>query len=191
MFTGIVQEQVTIQQIISSATGRTVLFSLPQWDPLLLGESVLLNGVCSTVTEVAERNFGVEYMSETIKRTTVARWQVDQLIHAEPSVTPTTRLSGSIVFGHVDGIGVVKVVDPLVITVPVQLKPYLFLKGGVTVDGVNVTISQCQETNITIHLIPETIKRTHLGSLQIGDQVNIEADYIAKAALAALAARQF
>src|SRR3990167_6822554 len=102
MFTGIVAEQLTIQRIEHTAAGVAVSFSLPTWGTLVTGESVLVHGICSTVVTITPQGFTVEYMPETIQRTTVGQWTVGQIIHAEPSVTPTTKLSGSVVYGHVD-----------------------------------------------------------------------------------------
>lgn len=190
MFTGIVQDQVTIQQIQTTPAGLTIAFSLPKWGTVVTGESVLLNGICSTVTAASNDHFTVDYMVETIRCTTVSHWKKGQRVHAEPAITPLTRLSGSIVSGHVDTVGTVQSIIPLVVTLPIQLKPYLFIKGSITIDGINLTISDCQEMNITIHLIPETSHQTQLDSLQIGDRVNVEADYIVKAVQAGLAARR-
>ncbi len=190
MFTGIVAEQITILQIESTSTGLTVALSLPQWGKLAVGESVLLHGICSTVTSITDAKFTVDYIPETVRVTTVGQWQVGQTVHAEPSVTPTTKLSGSFVFGHVDVALPVAGSHPLTFSIPEAYRAYVFDKGSITVNGVNLTVASCVADLMTIHLIPETRSRTSLGNLRVGDHVNIEFDYLAKAVAATLAARR-
>lgn len=190
MFTGIVTEQLTIQQIIPTPTGLTMSFSLPQWGKLAVGESILLHGICSTVTGVTNDYFTVDYIAETLRVTTASQWLADQTVHAEPAATLATRLSGGLVTGHVDATGTVFSTQPLTIQLPDQLMSLAFPKGSITINGVNLTITACTADTISLELIPQTLQLTTLGKLQPNDQVNIEADYIAKAVAAVLAARR-
>lgn len=188
MFTGIVAQQLTIRRITPSADGLTVEFDLPQWGSVTTGESILLHGICSTVVSVTATAFAVNYMTETIHVTTVKQWRVGQTIHAEPSVTPTTRLSGSFVFGHVDVVLPVVAIQPLTITIPAPYQAYVFPKGSLTLDGVNLTIASYVDQQVTVALISETRQRTSLEQRQVGERVNVEFDYLAKTVTAALAA---
>lgn len=190
MFTGIVQDQVTIQHIQTTPTGLTIAFSLPKWGSPQIGESILLHGICSTVTTVSDDHFTVDYIVETIRVTTVSDWIVGQTIHAEPAATLMTKLSGSLVTGHVDQAAIITAIDPLTIQLSDDLIVYMFSKGSVTINGVNLTIIECSTNTIIVKLIPQTLKLTGLGTLQVGGRVNVEADYIVKAAQAALAARR-
>lgn len=179
MFTGIVRELVRIIDITAGAV-TTVSLTLPQWGKLAVGESILLHGICSTVTAVNAELFTVEYMAETLKLTTVPRWQVDDQIHAEPSLTLVTPLSGNLVYGHIDGTAEVIQLNPLTLRLPKAWMNYVLLKGAITINGVNLTITQVQEQQVSIELIPHTAKLTRLAQLQPGQQVNIELDYITK-----------
>lgn len=179
MFTGIVQELLTITAI-DRATATTVALTLPKWGILQIGESILLAGICSTVTAVTGTSFTVDYMAETLAKTTVERWQIGDQIHAEPSATLQTKLSGNLVYGHVDGTAEVIMVTPLQLRLPTTALPYVVVKGAITINGVNLTIVDIVDHTITIELVPHTAAVTTLAKLQSGDRVNIELDYLTK-----------
>lgn len=190
MFTGIVQDQVTIQQIQTTPAGLTIAFSLPKSGSPQIGESILLHGICSTVTTLNSTQFSVDYMAETVRVTTVSDWIVGQTIHAEPAATLMTKLSGSLVTGHVDQAAIIAATDPLTIQLSNDLMVYMFSKGSVTINGVNLSIVEYSTNTIIVELIPQTLKLTSLGTLQVGERVNVEADYIVKAVVAGLAAHR-
>lgn len=178
MFTGIVQELLTVTALTPD-TPTVISLMLPQWGKLAVGESVLLHGICSTVTQVTEQDFTVEYMAETRQRTNVDDWRVGDQIHAEPALTLDTKLSGNLVYGHIDGTATV-LDQTITLAMPPQCLPYLLEKGSVTINGVNLTIIAVKENRCTVNLIPETTKRTTLATLAAGSRVNIECDYLTK-----------
>lgn len=178
MFTGIVQERLTITAI-TPGNPMIVCVSLPQWGPLALGESILLHGICSTVIVITAQDFTVEYMAETVRRTTVGDWQVGDQIHAEPALTLQTKLSGNLVYGHVDCTAVV-VAPALTVEIPDAYQSYLINQGSITINGVNLTIVTVAKSRCTVNLIPETARRTSLADLAVGNRVNIEFDYLTK-----------
>lgn len=178
MFTGIVKELLTITAR-TAGTPTVVSLTLPHWGKLALGESVLLHGICSTVTTVTEQDFTVEYMAETRQRTNVDDWRVGDQIHAEPALTLDTKLSGNLVYGHIDGTATV-LDQTIALAMPPQCLPYLLEKGSVTINGVNLTIVAVKENRCSVHVIPETAKRTTLTTLTTGSRVNIECDYLTK-----------
>lgn len=178
MFTGIVQELLTVTAL-TPGTPTVISLMLPQWGKLAVGESVLLHGICSTVTQVTEQDFTVEYMAETLQRTNVGDWQVGSQIHAEPALTLQTKLSGNLVYGHVDCTAVV-VAPGLTVEISEPYQAYLINQGSITINGVNLTIVRVAENRCTVNLIPETTRRTTLAKLATGSRVNIECDYLTK-----------
>lgn len=185
MFTGIVQTQLEVTAITPGQAWQVEL-ALPNWGALEIGESILLHGICSTVTTIADQSFTVEFMPETLHRTNVEAWKVGDQIHAEPSATLQTKLSGNLVYGHVDATAAVVGVEPQVgqtalsVKLPTEYTPYLVVKGAITINGANLTIVQVAGSVVTVDLIPHTISVTSLAKLKIGDTVNIECDYVTK-----------
>ena len=185
MFTGIVKELVQITQLNTDRV-CTVTCTKPLWGELELGESILVQGICSTVTNLTPTTFNVEYMPETLQLTTVNTWQVGQPVHVEPSVTLHTKLSGNMVYGHVDGTAKVQACvvteqqTTLTIQLPDKLVPFAIIKGAITINGVNLTIAQVQGSSVTVQLVPFTMQATTLTQLAVGHRVNIEMDYFTK-----------
>ncbi|OUJ13689.1 riboflavin synthase [Acetobacter sp. DsW_063] len=162
-----------------------------------LGESIAVNGVCLTATEY-DANGRVRFFisSETLARTALGRLSEGGRVNLERAVTPSTRLSGHIVQGHVDGVArLVSVEDSgdarrIVFAVPAALRRYMVEKGSVTLDGISLTLNEvgapgdCGAEADTFHIalmiIPHTWDHTTLGALSSGDPVNVEVDVIAK-----------
>lgn len=212
MFTGIISQSIRVRSIKptidagsksnadeSSRGGLRVVYDRPA-KPLLgsdwaIGDSIALNGICSTISQLTAETCTVEYMPETCARTTVRQWQPGQMIHAEAPVTVQTKFSGGVVLGHVDTMGHVKQIDSadedcgLTISFPEQYCRYVVPQGGITIDGVNLTIVKVAPTSCLIKLIPYTTTHTQLARAIIGQAVNIEFDYLAKITVQAAAAR--
>ncbi|MBI2415155.1 MAG: riboflavin synthase [Candidatus Kerfeldbacteria bacterium] len=184
MFTGIVQQRLTIQHIQPLATGQSVTFTAPQ-PALDSGDSILIQGICSTITRVDAATITVEYMPETIRCSTVGQWHVGQQCNMETPVTPTTVLSGWIVTGHIDSATTITALSALpdasiTLAIPPAYQSLVMAKGCITIDGVNLTVAAIQSNHCTVKLIPYTLQHTTLGHQSVGNQVNIEFDYIAK-----------
>jgi riboflavin synthase len=195
MFTGIVEElgEVTgIDRLGDSAKlavrGKLVTTGAAE------GNSIAINGVCVTVTSLADGEFIADVMGETLARTSLGGLAPGSPVNLERPVAAGGRLDGHIVQGHVDGTGVVIERRPadrwhvLRISTMPALMPYIAKKGSVAVDGISLTISELGDTGLhenggswfEVSLIPETLARTTLGRSAVGSVVNIEVDVIAK-----------
>jgi riboflavin synthase len=182
VFTGIVEE---LGEIVRREPGVTTVTRLTIRGPLVTGDandgdSIAVNGVCLTVTGVAEDTFTVDVVAETLSRTSLGRATA---VNLERAVTPATRLGGHLVQGHVDGVGTLldRGADDVVrIGTPPDLARYLVEKGSITVDGISLTVVEAAADSFTVALIPTTLARTTLGRTPVGGPVNLEVDVIAK-----------
>lgn len=186
MFTGIVQRNISITNITTTKQACTVSFSgVHNWN-LKIGDSLLINGICSTITEIQHNYCSVEYMPQTLRLTTVQNWQVGQQCNAEASLTLATPLSGWLVTGHIDSIGTITAQQAveldvqLIISYPKQFNNLVIQQGAITIDGVNLTVSNVKDNTCSVHIIPYTLEHTTLQSMKPGDYVNLEFDYFAK-----------
>jgi riboflavin synthase len=188
MFTGIVEELGTIEGVEpqSDAVRLTVQGRCVTED-VRLGDSIAVDGCCLTVAERDGELFTADVMAETLSKTTLGTLAPGDRVNLERAVTPTTRLGGHLVQGHVDGVGTVRRREPsehwelVEVALPDgDLGRYLVDKGSVTVDGVSLTVVAARDDSFTVSLIPETLSRTTLGSRQPGDRVNLEVDVLAK-----------
>jgi riboflavin synthase len=188
MFTGIVQELGTVMRVsrgkglvrLSVEAPRTASRVEPS-------ESVAVSGVCLSVVDVRAGALTFEVIAETLALTALGTLRSGARVNLEPSLSITDRLGGQILFGHVDGTGTVArrrqrsgeaILD---IRIPAALRRLLVPKGPVAVDGVSLTVGGVLTGSaFSVHLIPETLRRTTLSTLGVGDRVNIEADYFAK-----------
>jgi riboflavin synthase len=187
MFTGIVEELGTVAGVEDQGDAiRLAIHSPHVLVDTGLGDSISVNGCCLTVAERDGDTWTADVMQETLDKTSLAGVHPGDRVNLERAVTPTTRLGGHIVQGHVDGVGTVsrrtpsehwEVVD---IAMPPELARYLVDKGSVTVDGVSLTVVEARDDGFSVSLIPETLARTTLGSRRVGDRVNLEVDVLAK-----------
>jgi riboflavin synthase len=193
MFTGIVEElgAVVALEDQGDAVRLTVEGPLVTTD-VKLGDSVSVNGCCLTVAVRDAEQLTFDMMRETLDKTSLGALSEGDRVNLERAVTPTGRLGGHIVQGHVDGTGALVRRTPsehwevVEIELPGELARYVVPKGSVTVDGVSLTVvevstgSTTETGSFTVSLIPETLSRTTLGLKQPGDPVNLEVDVIAK-----------
>jgi riboflavin synthase len=205
VFTGIVEEVGTLvvredgaDSAVLRIRARTAI------DGVALGDSIAVNGVCLTVTGVEPDADGsgvwsTDVMAETLRRSSLGELGTGDPVNLERAVTPTTRLGGHIVQGHVDGVGTVVSRTPgdawevVRIAVPAELARYVVEKGSITVDGVSLTVSALSdepEPWFEVSLIPTTLRDTTLGARAPGDTVNLEVDVIAKYVERLLGARR-
>ena len=150
------------------------------------GQSVSINGICSTVVEVTDKSFSVEYMPETLKKTTAGNLVSGEFVNFETSVKAGDPIDGHFVNGHIDCIGCIeksKVEGEskvLSISIPKEFHKYIAYKGSVAIEGVSLTISQVTKTGFEVSLIPYTLENTTLGEKKASDMLNIETDIIAR-----------
>lgn len=182
MFTGITEKLAEIEDVREHQGIRMVHVRKPSRWKVLRGQSVMIDGICSTVMHVGATTFTVEYMNETLAKTTAGSWAKGRMVNLERSVTPRTMLDGHIVQGHVDDVAKVdERQDGVVhIRLPRELARYVAPRGSIAVNGVSLTIARVKGRDITVALIPHTLKHTNLDALQEGDVVNIETDLIAR-----------
>ena len=181
MFTGIVEE---VGRVISAGMPRVeIACALAGLAP---GDSVAVDGVCLTVTELREGSFAAELSEETLARTSLGRLAAGSTVNLERPVTAMGRLGGHVVQGHVDGTGTIRRIDPKAASVemwfepPPGLRRYLVQKGSVAVDGVSLTVADMEDGAFSVALIPHTLRATTLGGKAAGDVVNLEVDILAK-----------
>lgn len=186
MFTGLIETTGTIRRIDSSDQGSIIEIATSLAPTLKHGDSVAVNGVCLTATQLTQESFSADVMNESLDRTALGQLEAASKVNLELPLAIGDRLDGHIVQGHVDGVGTtLSTVDEgfsrvLRFATPGDLAKYVVEKGSITVDGVSLTVSNVGDDWLEVSLIPETLERTTLGGLQQGDKVNLEADILAK-----------
>ncbi|HZU60907.1 MAG TPA: riboflavin synthase [Solirubrobacteraceae bacterium] len=186
MFTGLVQELGTVQEVTHTANGVRLTVSAELAGGLREGDSVAVNGTCLTAAAVGEGRFSADVVNETLSRTSLARAQAGTRVNLELPVRVGQPLGGHIVQGHVDGLGRVVEARPdgfarrlRIETEPGVLR-YVVVKGSITVDGVSLTVAAVDDRSFTVSLIPETLERTTLAGAEPDTKVNLEVDVLAK-----------
>ncbi len=186
MFTGIIEATGEIKDRRDAGGSVFVSVAIPKEWELKLGESVAINGVCSTVKRSVGARFTVEYMPETLRKTTATAWQAGETVNLERALALGDRLSGHMVQGHVDTVGTVldKLKDGesfvFKIKVPQEYIKFIAQKGSITVDGVSLTVVLVSESWFSVSIVDYTLRHTIFANLQKGDKVNIETDVLAK-----------
>lgn len=188
MFTGIILAVGLISAIerksgdcrLTIATGK-----LPLHD-VVLGDSIAVNGVCLTAVALGSDYFCADVSNETLSRTTLNNATVGTPVNLELALTPTTRLGGHIVSGHVDGIGVVteKQADArsfrFKFKAPDSLAKYIAEKGSICINGISLTVNEVDGAVFSVNIVPHTLQETTLGDARVGTQVNLEVDLLAR-----------
>ncbi|MGD9564164.1 MAG: riboflavin synthase [Pyrinomonadaceae bacterium] len=187
MFTGIIEELGTIRSTTAKGGGVRIEVSASiVTGGSVDGDSISVNGVCLTALDVRPEGFAADLSRETLDRTTLSNLAPGSRVNLERAVTPSTRLGGHIVQGHVDGRGkLVSAVESdgfwtVTVGFPAEMARYLVYKGSVAVEGISLTVARLDENSFDIAVIPKTWEVTNLSTLRPGDEVNLEADVIAK-----------
>lgn len=188
MFTGIIEEVGTVAALeVQPAGARLRIKCSTVMDDIREGSSVAVNGVCLTAVRIEADSFGADLAPETLKRTNLGDLQAGSLVNLERPLSPTGRLSGHIVQGHVDGtgelLGFEEIGDGnwwLKIRVPPELDRWLVYKGSVAIDGISLTVATLDSCILGITIIPHTYEMTCLRGYTPGARVNIECDILAK-----------
>lgn len=207
MFTGIVEElgRVVRLETVEDSARLTVEAPTVTQD-VNLGDSVSVNGCCLTVTAVHGSTFTADLMAETLTRTTLGSQAPGDPVNLERALRASDRLGGHIVQGHVDATAEVldhhrgEHWDLLRISLPQEIARYVAVKGSVALDGVSLTVVDVVDApnaspvpgagaSLSVGLIPETLRRTTLGTRRPGERVNLEVDVLAKYAERLLGAR--
>jgi len=188
MFTGIIQSIGKISQIqpkggdfrLVIETGKLPLSGAQ------LGDSIAVSGVCLTAIELGDGRFSADVSRETLSRTTLGDLKPGSRVNLELALTPTTRLGGHIVSGHVDGVGEVveRKADArsvrFAIEAPANLAKYIAEKGSICVDGVSLTVNSVDGLRFDLNIVPHTLAETTIEEYQPGRKVNLEVDLLAR-----------
>lgn len=186
MFTGIVEAVGTVESVSAAAETAAVRIASGGLDlsDIAIGDSVAVNGVCLTVTDLGDDVLEFDVSAESLDVT--SGFQAGQRVNLEKSLRLDTRLGGHLVSGHVDAVGEVdEIVDydgnrVMTVRFPHSLARYFARKGSVAVNGVSLTVNSVEEERFSVNLIPHTLAATNLGDLAKGSGVNLEIDLIAR-----------
>ena len=183
MFTGIVEEVGIVSKITNN--GMTVKASRVLSD-VKLGDSIAVNGTCLTAVSFSNSEFSVDLSPETMRRTSLSQLTEGSRVNLERALSASDRIGGHIVQGHVDATGRITSIKPdgdsiiFRVRIPKRLDKYIVEKGFVAVDGISLTVVKRGASSFTLAVIPYTLENTNLAVLSEGDQVNLEADILAK-----------
>ena len=187
MFTGIIEELGRVRSLERRGEGvRMTVEARAVTEGTREGDSIAVNGVCLTALEVRADSFAADGSRETLQRSTLGALRAGSVVNLERAVTPSTRLGGHIVQGHVDARGRFLSADEhggswtVRVGFPPELARYLVFKGSVAVEGISLTVAALAEDHFEVAVIPKTWAVTNLSHLRPGDAVNLEADIIAK-----------
>jgi riboflavin synthase len=187
MFTGIIENKGRVLRVEYRGQEERLTLEIPMdLTDLKLGDSININGVCLTVIEKKGQAIGVDLSLETLEKTILGKLKEGDKVNLERALRLTDRLGGHIVTGHIDGIGVIlekrreRDFLGLRVRIPPSISRYVVQKGSIAIDGISLTVNQCQGEEIQITLIPHTIEKTTLIDKKVGDQVNVEADILGK-----------
>jgi riboflavin synthase len=187
MFTGIIEGLGTLESIQSSGQARRLVIAAEfELDGTRLGDSIAVNGACLTVVRLQGRRFDVDVSPETVAITTFGSAKIGERVNLERALRLSDRLDGHLVSGHVDGMGHLKSRETLAnaviltVSVPPKLARYMIQKGSVAIDGVSLTINDCDADSFKVSIIPHTAQITTISMKATGAAVNIETDIIGK-----------
>lgn len=186
MFSGIIKNVARAADIQNGKKSMEVLFPVPKGWNIEEGESINIDGICSTVAKITKGKFQVFYMPETLNKTSLSQLKEDHVFNLERCLSMNELISGHLVYGHIDTTAKVSNIktdnESVVLTFALspEFTKYIVYKGSVAVNGVSLTIVSVDENSFSVSLIPYTLSHTNLGELKKGSVVNIEVDMLAK-----------
>jgi riboflavin synthase len=189
VFTGIVRERGEIVSREGGEAGIRLTIRAPKTArEARIGDSVAIGGVCLTAVEIeaGTGTLAFDAVPETLARSSLGGLERGDPVNVEPALNVGDPLGGHFVQGHVDAVGRVRALEPegtgtrLWIEAPPAVLRYCVEKGSITVEGVSLTIAALEDDAFAVALVPHTLAVTTLGSLEVGDAVNLEADMLAK-----------
>ena len=187
MFTGIVEEIGEVLAFDSrEQSWRLVLRASKVTEGLQLGDSVAVNGCCLTAVAIESEQVEFDLLEESVRLSSIGEVGPGGVVNLERALLPTTRMGGHFVTGHVDGTGVIEIIEARGKDYYMRIQPtaedlkYVVHKGCITVDGISLTVAEVDDTGFAIWLIPHTMEITNLHRKESGDRVNLEYDLIAK-----------
>lgn len=187
MFTGIVEETGIVDGLeLNSNSALIKIRAEKVLEGTKTGDSIAVNGVCLTVTDIKGSTFIADVMAETMRRTNLGSLKKGQKVNLERAMAADCRFGGHIVSGHIDGTGVIsKIRDEqnakwIYIKAPAGILRLIVQKGSIAIDGISLTVADLDDESFAVSLIPHTQKETTLAAKKTGDTVNLENDIIAK-----------
>ena len=188
MFTGIIQSKGNIKDIISSREGARLKINTNALDlsDSKVGDSIAVDGVCLTVTQLSGDGFTADVSNETLACTTFSGLKQEQEVNLEKSLRANQGIDGHLVSGHVDGIGRVSSVDKDGDSVRIQIEAqndivkYIAKKGSICINGVSLTVNRVVKNIFDVNIVPHTLSATTLADLSLNSNVNLEIDQIAR-----------
>ena len=199
MFTGLVESVCTVTSVRRIIDGALLTVDLGELgQDCEIGDSIAINGVCLTISEFNPAlKHGAKYLApqfivgfvlsaETLAKSTLGKLKTSSQVNVERAIRASDRFGGHFVLGHIDGTATIKTIDrrgefaDMRFAAETELIDAMVIKGSVAVDGISLTIANIDEKSFSVALIPETLKKTTLGRVKIGDCVNIETDIIVK-----------
>ncbi|WP_294429037.1 riboflavin synthase [uncultured Treponema sp.] len=196
MFTGIIEEIGIIKRVsIAGKSGSLEITATKVLHGSKIGDSIAVNGVCLTVTQMSENSFSADVMAETLRRTSLASLSAGSPVNLERAISADGRFGGHIVSGHIDGTGrIIKLQKEenavwVHVSAGREILALIVEKGSIAIDGISLTVASVNETEFCVSIIPHTAKETTLLSKKVGDTVNLENDIIGKYVQKLLGAR--
>jgi riboflavin synthase len=186
MFTGIIEEVGRISAVRDLGGGRRISVEAKMVPELHPDQSISINGACQTVVEVGNGRFDVIAVEETLRKTTFGLLSAGDLVNLERAMSPTGRLDGHIVQGHVDTTGTITAIEQqqtgrlYSVRFPDEFSPYVIPVGSIAIDGISLTVARLRENELTVAIIPYTYDHTNVPEWKVGKKVNLEFDLIGK-----------
>jgi riboflavin synthase len=186
MFTGLVEDIGSVESVDSGADGARLRIATRLGSEIAIGDSVSVNGVCLTATAVDPSGFETEAMNQTLKVTALGGLAAGSRVNLELAMKASDRLGGHIVQGHADGVAEVLSIEEdgfarrLRVALVPDLIGYVVEKGSIALSGASLTVADLGDSWAVVSLIPETLERTNLGAVAVGDRLNVECDVVAK-----------
>ncbi len=187
MFTGLVEEVGHVEKMVKNRDGATLTITAEKvLMDTTLGDSIAIDGVCLSVTELTDTSFTVQAVHETLQKSTLSNLTTGAHVNLERAMAAGGRFGGHIVQGHVDGTGKISKIQHFQQSAEITLKPpkslmtYIVSKGSITLSGISLTVAEKTESTIKISVIPITFQDTNLKERKEGDAINIEVDIFAK-----------
>jgi len=186
MFTGIIAFRSPVVRRAMRGKNLVLALKSPAKFRVRAGESISVNGACSTASRILKNAIEFEYMPETLRKTNLKELRVGSRVNLERPLTLSSPLDGHIILGHVDGVGVIAdtrkegTSRTLRVKIPGELLSYIAPKGSIALEGISLTVVKKYRDGFSASLIPYTLAHTNLGEKQKGDSVNVECDVLAK-----------
>lgn len=187
MFTGIIEETGVVERLDNSPSGcRLYIGASVVLEGTKIGDSIAVNGVCLTVTDMTKTSFAADVMPETLRRSSLGALHSGSRVNLERAMAADGRFGGHIVAGHIDGTGKISSKKPegnaVVVTIAADrdILRYIVEKGSIAIDGISLTVTKVTGADFSVSLIPHTAKETTLLSKRAGDIVNLENDIVGK-----------